>query len=60
MVNRLTYVVRRVVPVLSAGFLCQASGCTIDTNSILAGLANTIANNLIQSYVFGLFNLSTF
>jgi hypothetical protein len=48
---------RRVTPLVSAGFLFQANGCTLDTNALLAGLTTTIVNNLISSFIFGAFNL---
>ena len=57
MIERLTFLARRIVPLVSAGFLVQANGCTLDTNSLAAGLATTIVNNLINSFVFGAFNL---
>ena len=57
MTKRLTYVLRRIMPMVSAGLLFQANGCALDTNSLLAGLASTIANNLISSFVFGAFNV---
>lgn len=57
MTKRLTYVLRRIVPLASAGLLFQANGCAIDTNALAAGLASTIANNLISSIVFGAFNI---
>jgi hypothetical protein len=43
---------------VSAGFLFQAGGCAFDANSLLGSLASTIATNLINSFVFGAFNLA--
>ena len=57
MTKRLTHFARRIVPIVSAGLLFQANGCSLDANSLAAGLATTIANNLINSFVFGAFNL---
>jgi len=57
MTKRFHYIVRRIVPVVSAGYLFQTSGCAVDTNAILSSLATTIANQLISSYVFGAFGL---
>lgn len=57
MTKRFNYVVRRIMPIVSAGLLFQASSCALDTNALMAGLATTIANNLISSFVFGAFNL---
>ncbi len=57
MTKQFNYIVRRIVPVVSAGLLFQANGCTLDTNSLVGGLASTIANQLINSFVFGAFNL---
>jgi len=59
MTKRFSYFVRRIVPMVSAGFLFQTSGCTIDTNSLFASLATSIANQLISSFVFGAFNLTS-
>lgn len=58
MTKRFNYLVRRIVPILSAGLLFQANGCTVDTNAIFGSLASTIATNLINSFVFGAFNLA--
>ena len=58
MTKRLNKIVRRIMPMVSAGFLFQTSGCTVDTNAILGSLASTIATNLINSFVFGAFNLA--
>lgn len=57
MTKRFHYIVRRIIPVFSAGYLFQTSGCTLDTNALASGLATTIANQLISSFVFGAFNL---
>ena len=58
MTKRFNYIVRRIVPIVSAGLLFQANGCAYDTNSLVAGLASTIANQLISSLVFGAFNVT--
>ena len=51
-------IVRKTVPALSAGLLLQAGGCDIaDPNTIAQGLFTTIANNVISSFVFGVFNI---
>ena len=57
MTKRMYSIARRVVPLLGAGMLLQAGGCTFDNNALLTGLVTTIANNFISSYVFGSFNL---
>jgi hypothetical protein len=49
--------VRKATPLLGAGLLLQAGGCTVDVNSLAAGLLTSIANNLIASYVFGVLNV---
>ncbi len=41
----------------SAGALFQASGCSLDPNSLATDLFTTIGSNFIGTYVFGLFNL---
>jgi len=59
MTKRFNYIVRRIVPMVSAGFLFQTSGCALDTNALLGSLASTIANQLISSIVFGAFGVGT-
>lgn len=51
--------VRKAAPLLGAGFLLQASGCAIDVGEIAQGLLTATAGNLITSYVYGAFNVST-
>ncbi len=50
-------IVRKMAPALSAGFLLQANGCTIDTNAIAEGVVTAVVNNLISNIVFGIFNV---
>ncbi len=57
MTKRMYSIARRVVPLLGAGMLLQAGGCTLDSTALLTGLTNAIASNLISSFVFGSFNL---
>jgi hypothetical protein len=49
--------VRKAAPVLGAGLLLQAGGCTLDTGTIASGLLTTIAGHLISSVVYGVFNV---
>jgi len=56
-VNRLTHAFRRLVPLLGAGMMLQASSCQLNTSEIAASLTVSFLNNLIASYVFGAFNL---
>ena len=51
---------RRIAPLLGAGMLLQTGGCNLDINTLAAGLATSIVNNLITNLVFGAFNLGTF
>lgn len=51
------FVRRRVAPIVSAGVLFQATGCVFDTTDISQVLVTSIVNNLIASFVFGLFSL---
>jgi hypothetical protein len=48
---------RRLVPLISAGMLFQASGCTLDARGISAGVIGAVLQSFIESYVFGAFNL---
>ncbi|UCC29812.1 MAG: hypothetical protein JSU86_16600 [Phycisphaerales bacterium] len=50
-------IVRKMAPVLGAGLLLQAGGCSVDLSAIGQGLLTSIATNLISSIVFGLFNV---
>ena len=58
MARRMYWIARRTVALFGAGILLQTGGCALDTNTLAAGLASTIANNLISSLVFGSFNLA--
>ncbi|RME37980.1 MAG: hypothetical protein D6788_08365 [Planctomycetota bacterium] len=58
MTGRLHRLSKRLMPLLAAGYLLQAGGCTtIDTNLITQGLLTAILNNLITDIVFGVFNV---
>ena len=50
---------RVIAPVVAAGVLLQAGGCTFDLNTVAAGLVNSIAMNFLTSLIFGVFNLAT-
>ena len=58
--QRINRMFRRIAPVLGAGMLLQSGGCNLDINTIAAGLATSIVNNLITNLVFGAFNLGAF
>jgi hypothetical protein len=60
MSHRLTRLMRRVSPLLGAGVLLQTGSCATNMNEILAGLTNSIVNELITGIVFGFFNLANF
>ncbi len=57
MVRHWNSIVRKMAPILGAGLLLQAGGCSVDLSAIGQGLLNSIATNLISSVVFGLFNI---
>ncbi len=59
MTKHMHRIYRRVAPLLAAGMLLQAGGCTFDFNSLTAGLLNSILTNLLTSIIFGAFNLAT-
>ncbi len=46
--------VRRISPIVAAGVLLQATGCDLS----VTGLLSSIGATLIQSFVFGAFNLA--
>lgn len=50
---------RGIAPIVAAGVLLQAGGCTFDLNTVAAGLINSIATNFLASLIFGVFNLAT-
>ncbi len=60
MSNRLNRLMRRVAPLLGAGMLLQAGGCTVNFNELFAGLANSVVNELITGIIFGVFNIANF
>lgn len=57
MTYRLHSIMRRLGPLLGAGILLQASGCQFNPSELAAGLTTTVLNNLIASFVFGVFNV---
>ena len=46
---------RRLLPVLAAGVLLQAGGCTPST--LITGLLTTMASSVISQFIPGLFGL---
>lgn len=50
-------IVRKMAPILSAGLLLQAGGCSIDLGTTIQGLVTAAVNDLIASFVYGLFNI---
>ncbi len=50
--------VRRVSVMMSAGVLFQTTQCTLDQQNLLTGLVNSIATQLVTSYVFDQFGVS--
>ena len=49
--------VRKMAPILSAGLLLQAGGCNIDFGTTVQGLVSAAVNDLIASFVYGVFNI---
>jgi len=45
---------------LGAGVLLQAGGCTVDINSLAAGLTQSIINTIVADFIFGIFNVGAF
>jgi len=52
--------VRKCSPWLGAGVLLQAGGCTVDINSLAAGLTQSIINTIVADFIFGIFNVGAF
>ena len=59
MTRRFEWITRRAAPLLAAGMLLQAGGCSIDPTAVTGGLLTTIANTLLTTYVYGAFNISS-
>ena len=59
MMRRWKSLVRRAAPLLAGGMLLQASGCSLDANTLTAGWLTAIANDIISGFVFRNFNLMT-
>ncbi|UCF35071.1 MAG: hypothetical protein JSV78_07135 [Phycisphaerales bacterium] len=57
MKRRWDRLLRTATPLLTAGVLLQAGGCTVDANLVFQGLLSSIVDSLISSLVFGAFNL---
>lgn len=49
---------RKVVPILSAGMLLQTGGCTFDAGSAAQTLGDFVLARIVSSIVFGAFNVS--
>jgi len=58
MLERAHRIARKLYPLLAAGVLLQTTGC--DTSVLSSQLSTLVVQNLIASYVFGAFNLTTF
>ncbi|MBI3835113.1 MAG: hypothetical protein HY287_12355 [Planctomycetes bacterium] len=58
MIQRAHRIARKLYPLLAAGVLLQTTGC--DTGVLTSQLATLVVQNLIASYVYGSFNLTTF
>jgi len=60
MSHRLKRLMRRVTPLLGAGMLLQASGCTFNFNELLASLTASVVNELVTGIVLGAFNIANY
>jgi hypothetical protein len=57
MTRRWNRLLRTVTPLLTAGVLLQAGGCSVDANLVFQGLLSSVVDSLISSLVFGAFHL---
>ena len=57
MTRRWNALARKIAPMLGAGVLLQTGGCNLEPAGLAQELVTAIANNLITSLVFGVFNL---
>jgi hypothetical protein len=55
--NRFNRFCRGMVSILSAGFLFQAASCSLDPTTVASGLATSVANSVISTFVFNAFGL---
>ena len=55
--KRILTTTRKWAPLLAAGMLFQAGGCSLDFQGVAGGLITSIINTLISSLVFGTLNL---
>ena len=60
MTNRWNALMRKVAPLLSAGMLLQAGGCSFNTDTIVQSLVLGVANDLVASILFGIFPAAGF
>ena len=60
MTNRWNVLMRKVAPLLSAGMLLQAGGCSFNTDAIVQSLVLGVANDLVASILFGIFPAAGF
>jgi hypothetical protein len=51
---------RKVAPLMSAGMLLQAGGCSFNTDAIVQSLILDVANDLVASILFGIFPAAGF
>ncbi|MHC5110728.1 MAG: hypothetical protein ACYTHJ_12730 [Planctomycetota bacterium] len=49
---------RRLAALSSAGVLFQATGCTVDATGLFTQLVTLFGTNIINSLIFGAFNLT--
>lgn len=59
MTKQTNWIYRGFAPLMAAGLLLQAGGCTFDLNTVVSGLVTSIATNLLTSFIFGALNLAT-
>ncbi len=60
MTHCLQRLARKSYPFLAAGMLLQAGSCTIDPNTLAAGLSQSIVNTFVADLIFGIFNVGAF
>lgn len=59
MTKHTNWIYRGLAPLMAAGLLLQAGGCTFDLNAVATGLLTSIGTNLLTSFIFGALNLAT-
>jgi hypothetical protein len=48
---------RRFAPLAGAAVLLQAGSCSVDSQQLIAGVANSVLSSVVTNFVYASFNL---